>query len=348
MPSVHERKRKSGKPSGWLAQIRIAGAPEVNKTFEDRDEAVAFGHSKEEELRSQIRMRRLPDLRRFNQESLRDALLLYRANARSISKGNWHIITAIIGFIGSATMEQIDEQFAQGYADRALRTLNKSGRLYSRCTVANHFTLMSNAYKARAKHYRIPAKKSFFSRSCLPEGFDEGRDRRLSKQEERAIRKVMLTHHAKHWWRLLMRLALETGARQTELAQARWPEFDLDLGVWNLPRMRTKARKARLIPLSRRARRILECLSALRREGEPMVFAGLPAGVSGAFARMTKAAHVQGFRFHDLRHEAISRMVARKRQLSVYEIMKIVGHSTLKMLDRYHNMRPQDIVLRMG
>ena len=53
------------------------------------------------------------------------------------------------------------------------------------------------------------------------------------------------------------------------------------------------------------------------------------------------------FRFHDLRHEAISRMVLYKRQLSVFEIMRIVGHSNAEMLHRYANLRGDEMSDRM-
>jgi hypothetical protein len=36
-----------------------------------------------------------------------------------------------------------------------------------------------------------------------------------------------------------------------------------------------------------------------------------------------------------------------KRQLSVFEIMSMVGHKSLKMLHRYTNFRTDELVLRM-
>ena len=75
---------------------------------------------------------------------------------------------------------------------------------------------------------------------------------------------------------------------------------------------------------------------------------GTPGSVSGLFHRYTLAAGVNDFRFHDLRHEAISRMVFSKRDLSVFEIMKIAGHKSLDMLNRYANLRGEELVNRMG
>ena len=351
MASISKRIDSDGNIT-YLAQVRIKGAAHYSKVFKTREDAVKDGEEKEEEFRSKLRLRRAPNHKGFNRELLADAMTRYRDTHRSMTKKVCDTITAIIkiverGTIKDVPLEAVDEEYAQEYADRMLATVSKHGKPYSAATVATHFTHLSNALRARAKHYRIPAKLSVFSRKLLPENFRNSRDRRLSRQEERALLATMRAHPDKRWWLLLVRLALETGARQSELAKAPWLEFDLMLRVWNLPKMRTKARTARMIPLSRRAIRILSCLERLRVDGHPMVFPGLPVNVSQAFAAIRRNAGIHDFRFHDIRHEAISRMISRKRKLSVYEILTIVGHNSLEMLRIYHNMRPQDIVNRM-
>lgn len=69
--------------------------------------------------------------------------------------------------------------------------------------------------------------------------------------------------------------------------------------------------------------------------------------MSCGFRRYADRAGLVDYRFHDLRHEAISRMVLYKRKLSVFEIMAIVGHSSTKMLMRYANLRGEELVDRM-
>ena len=347
MASIYMNK-KGPDERRWIAQIRLARTKALTEYFPTRDEAVAWAGLKEEELRSQIRTRRVPNAKGFNQEKLRDALLILQQSKAQLGKGEGHRITSILKFVEEdERMEDLDEDFALRYAERAFAANTQRKRPYTAGTVSTHFSTLSRVYKARLKHYRITAKKSPFSNSLLPESRRVSRDRRLHEDEERAIGRAIRDHHAKKWWRLLVRLALETGARQMELAEAPWREFDLKLRVWNLPKTRTKAKKSRMIPLSRRAMRVMRCLVSLRADGAQLVFPGLPANVCCAFARITKSAGVQDFHFHDLRHEAVSRMVSRKRLLSVYEILKIVGHNTLQMLELYHNMRPQDIVERM-
>jgi integrase len=53
-----------------------------------------------------------------------------------------------------------------------------------------------------------------------------------------------------------------------------------------------------------------------------------------------------GLRFHDLRHEAVSRLL--ELGLSPLEVGVVSGHKTLAMLQRYANLRVADIAAKIG
>src|SRR5690606_29181435 len=55
-----------------------------------------------------------------------------------------------------------------------------------------------------------------------------------------------------------------------------------------------------------------------------------------------KAADLVDFRFHDLRHEAVSRLV--EAGLSDQEVSAISGHKSMQMLKRYTHLRAEDLV----
>jgi integrase len=52
------------------------------------------------------------------------------------------------------------------------------------------------------------------------------------------------------------------------------------------------------------------------------------------------------FHFHDLRHEAVSRLF--EKGLNIAEVSTISGHKELKMLQRYTHLRAEDLVSRLG
>jgi site-specific recombinase XerD len=55
---------------------------------------------------------------------------------------------------------------------------------------------------------------------------------------------------------------------------------------------------------------------------------------------------MEDWRFHDLRHEATSRLF--EKGLNMMEVASITGHEDLKMLKRYTHIRPETLVERLG
>lgn len=79
---------------------------------------------------------------------------------------------------------------------------------------------------------------------------------------------------------------------------------------------------------------------------DPKVLAGVSVRLSGQFGRIFDAAGCGDVTFHDLRHEATSRLYE-KSTLSDVQIAKITGHSDTKVLMRYSNLRASDLAARL-
>ena len=194
---------------------------------------------------------------------------------------------------------------------------------------------------------------------------DVERDRRLERGEELRIRAVLagerpdgrqrpleLRHAAA--LRLLFDLALETAMRLREM-------YTLDVAQIDLPRAtvfldRTKNGSKRPVPLSSVARARLA--DYLREVPAGQVFPWWDGALdrkslerttsrlSRQFARVFDAAGCADLHFHDLRHEATSRLFERTT-LSELEIAKITGHRSMTMLARYANLRGSKLAERL-
>lgn len=94
------------------------------------------------------------------------------------------------------------------------------------------------------------------------------------------------------------RLMIFTGARAQMIRLAAWDEFDLESGVWSLPAVRMKMRKAFEIPLALPAVEMLKSLPRI--EDSPFLFPG--QGKTGAI-------HANAVRtlLHSLGHDDITR-----------------------------------------
>ena len=142
--------------------------------------------------------------------------------------------------------------------------------------------------------------------------------------------------------------SIETAMRRGEIAAMRLARLDRttrsggnEARVLLIPE--TKTGTPRRVPLSTAALGVLDSLP--RRMGG-RVWGMRPDSISQAFERVCKAADIEGLTFHDLRHEATSRLF--EKGLNPMEVAAITGHKTLQMLKRYTHLRAEDLVGRLG
>ncbi|WP_237173179.1 tyrosine-type recombinase/integrase [Paracandidimonas lactea] len=157
----------------------------------------------------------------------------------------------------------------------------------------------------------------------------------------------------------IVTLAVETGMRRSEIVTLTREQIDLTHGVVTLHD--TKNGDSRYVPLSPFAR------DALRKwlAGRPMrgpIFDITPGAVSKAFGRARErarrayvkvcrlhgrrpvTAYFHDLRFHDLRHEATSRLAA---VFAIQQLAKLTGHRDTRMTMRYYNPHGRDLARQL-
>src|SRR5215472_18106296 len=78
----------------------------------------------------------------------------------------------------------------------------------------------------------------------------------------------------------------------------------------------------------------------------PTVFTISANALRLALDRLRRRAGVLELRFHDLRHEAVSRFF--EKGLNVPEVAMISGHRDLRMLFRYTHPKPEEVAAKLG
>ncbi|CAJ9530188.1 phage integrase family protein [Burkholderia pseudomallei] len=136
-------------------------------------------------------------------------------------------------------------------------------------------------------------------------------------------------------------LAIETAMRQGEIAKLRWEHIDLEARTALLPM--TKNGTSRKVPLSSRA---IEALTWCPPPHKGRVFKLTQSAMKYAFCRVRDECGLGTLHFHDLRHEAASRLF--EKGLNVMEVAAITGHKNLKHLQRYTHLRAEDLALKLG
>jgi len=168
-----------------------------------------------------------------------------------------------------------------------------------------------------------------------------GRDRRLLAGEEQRLIDAAVASKAKEIVGIIL-LALETAARRGEIASMRWEHVDLKKKTWYIPE--TKNDTPRTIPLSTTA---INLLKSLPRRIDGSVWGVQADSITQAFGRVRQQAGIERLRFHDLRHEATSRLFERPG-FGIMEVASITGHKNLSMLKRYTHLRAEDLAAKMG
>jgi integrase len=175
---------------------------------------------------------------------------------------------------------------------------------------------------------------------------DDQRDRYLSEDELPRLKQALdektyckgtnKINKTFYRLRLIVLIAVTTGMRVSEIFGLRWSDVMYGEGLLAV-RAKLKRGKMRYAPMP------AELAGELRRYpvviGEDRIFppkSGATSGrqrVEGSFEDLLERAKIENFRFHDLRHTFASWYMMNGGDL--YELAKILGHSNIKMTERY-------------
>jgi len=170
----------------------------------------------------------------------------------------------------------------------------------------------------------------------------QGRSRILDAPETNALFEKLKPIGRRSIWMLpLVKLALETAMRRSELLGLRWEHIDLRRRTIFL--QLTKNGTSRTVPLSTHA---IQILTEIPRSIDGRVFPVTHEVVSQAFNRARKQAGVKDIRFHDLRHTAITRIAEKLPNL--IELSALSGHKSLTMLKRYYHPSAEQLAEKLG
>tara|TARA_Y100001933_G_scaffold77979_1_gene79188 strand:- start:832 stop:1818 length:987 start_codon:yes stop_codon:yes gene_type:complete len=193
--------------------------------------------------------------------------------------------------------------------------------------------LIRHAIEIARKEWGLVLPANPVDQIRIPMGI-KSRNRRLEHGEYEALREAARRGRSPFLWPAI-ELAIETAMRRGELLKLRWIDVDLDKGLALLPD--TKNGHSRQVPLTPAARATLSRLPRCSERVLPITDTALRQ----AWDRLVDRAGITNLRFHDLRHEAVSRFF--ERGLNVAEVALISGHRDPRMLFRYTHLKPQHV-----
>lgn len=337
-------------PAGtWKAVIRKTGWPTNAKTFRTKRDAEDWARRTEDEMVRGVYIQRSGSERM----TLEKALERYLADITPTKKPSTRKAEAtkakqLIQHLGKYSLAALSAEIIANYRDGRLASTSNRGRPISNNTVRLELALLSHLYTVAIKEWGLGLTFNPVLNIRKPSPGPR-RDRRLSDDEEHRLF-AALNNHSNPMLRWIALIALETVMRSSEITGLRCHQISLQHRIAFLPDTKNGSpREVALSPLATEAFR-----AALANPTRPkdcdLVFFGEP-GKDGkrrpyAFTKiwgsLKKELGMADFRFHDLRHEGISRLV--EAGWSDQKVAAQSGHKSMSELRRYTHLRGRDLV----
>ena len=320
----------------WQAQVRRRGMKPRCKSFDTKTEAEKWAR----ELESQVdRFGAAPDTRILETTTLSELLERYKTEVSPTKRGSVQEIQRLDVLkrhdIAYRTLIGLSQQDIASFRDARLKTVKPA-------TAVRELAILSHVLDVAMRDWGYPLAQNVVKMIRRPV-INNARSRRLSGSEEMRILEACDEGRIE-CFRTLIILAIETGMRRGELLGLKWTDISHNRRVISLAM--TKNGTSREVPLSNKAFNALVELKASVEPDQALVFPMTVSAFEQTWKRIIKRTTIKDLKFHDLRHEAVSRFF--ELGLNVMEVSTISGHKELSMLKRYTHLSADALVGRLG
>lgn len=341
----------------WKAVIRKTGFPTTIKTFRLKRDAEDWARATEDEMVRGMFIKRGPSERLTFEAAMKRYLAEVTPTKRAFTQqGERRCAKPLVAFFGKYALAGITSELVAEYRDKRLAGEDRpdgQGNAQPRAanTVRIELALLGHLFTIAIKEWNVGLVYNPVHNIRRPAP-GPGRNRRLAAGEEKRLM-AAVDAHSNPMLRWIVTIAIETGMRSSEIATLKVGQVDARRRIVRL--LETKNTSPRTVPLTRKAAAALKEALAhpLRPKDCELIFFGEPGregkrrpyNFNKVWGEIKERVGLDDLRFHDLRHEAVSRLV--EAGLSDQEVAAISGHRSMQMLRRYTHLRAEDLVGRL-
>ena len=320
-------RKRNGK---WQAIVRNKTIGTTSRSFHTKQAAIKWVISVEEQIEAGTF-----DTLRPTHITLGELLQRYAREVTPVKRGATTELRRLHRLIrdpvSSLKVSQLTSQAIAAFRDRRV--------LDGRRTCHYDIILIRHCLKIAMNEWGLMMSSNPVDRVKMPPS-SPARNRRLEVGEFERLEEAAKRTKNPHIWPVIV-FAIETGMRRGEILGLKWEHVDLERRIAFLPM--TKNGSSREVPFSTKAAQVLA--KQRQRNDTPSPFPVTSNGFRLAWDRLRSRAGLADLRFHDLRHEAISRFF--ELGLNIPEVAVISGHKDPRMLFRYTHMRAEELVDRL-
>jgi integrase len=241
----------------------------------------------------------------------------------------------IVTYFGKMAADKIKPSMVESFQDRMLKSKHRFGKKYKPATVNRMVALMKRVFNLAIREDMV-LKNPCWKVTMLKE--DNKRDRILTVEEfDRLLAELP------DYLKPIVSLGYYTGMRRGEILKLTWKKVNMQEGYLDLEPEDTKNSEPRRIYFNDVLWDIFRRAGKIRSLKHDYVFTyrGKPIKeFREGFNKALEKAGIENFHFHDLRHTFNTNM--RKAGVDQTVIMKLTGHKTLSMFNRYNTVDQED------
>ena len=223
----------------------------------------------------------------------------------------------------------------------------QSDKGYKNSTIIKHLVLLKRMMRVAVRWDLIPNDNAVNNHRKIRIG--DLRQKFLVPEQIKSL--IKECYKSKHpFLGYVVELLILTGARCGEIRLAKWCNINMDESALTVPVSKTG--KRRTIYLSERSKKVI---ALIRKRSESL---GIPVTKDAylvqnprtgkpyndfqvSFSRARAAVGLNDVRVHDLRHTYASLLI--QNGISLYEVQKLLGHSSPHMTQRYAHLSPNSL-----
>lgn len=334
MATIIERKRKDGTPT-FLVQIVLKRDGVMlhreAKTFTSRREAVSWGKYRESELSEPGAMDKKDD------PTLGAAIERYEREAKRLGRTKASVLRLLRG------LDIAKRQCSTIKSEHIVSMARELAKDKSPATVAEYLTFLNGVFKVARPAWGYPLDETAMSDALVVAkkfelaGRSNKRERRptlpeLNKLMEFFQKQTMAqTPMVK-----LTAFAIYSARREGEIVRIRWDDLDeahSRILVRDMKDPKGASGNHTWVELPDEALRIIKTMP---RDGE-RIFPFKGDTINVAWRNACNMLEIEDLRFHDLRHEGVSRLFEMGR--TIPQVASVSGHRSWQNLQRYTHLR---------
>lgn len=324
----------------WRAQVRIKGFPSVAQTFDKKGQAVAWADKTEAAMRNGG----FSDARELANFTIAALITRYTEEIGALKpfgKSKKGALEMLRRHMGTVSLAGLTDDAVVAYAKKRAET--GAGGV----TIGLELTYLGGVLRVVRSVWKIPfhARPIDDARPALKLirliAKSKERDRRPTETE---LTSICSYFDAKSRQRIpmsdIIRFAVATAMRASEITSLRWDDMDhanRTVVIRDRKHPEEKIGNNQIVPLLGDAYTL-----AMKqpRRGE-FIFPYNEKSFSSLFPRACSHLKIDDLRFHDLRHEGVSRLF--EQGYRIEQVALVSGHRDWKMLRRYTQVRAKDL-----